>query len=143
MKEVAATYEKWERVTSPFYENEKWYIMVVNPKTDKEKKVRWYGEIPDFTDYSFVFGFARDHITIFKGINKENHDFFKKSVARYSEFFGWYFVCEDPVPEVLPENVKAVPLYWTEVEGKFKDRTELEKITKSKIGKIYKEIINV
>ena len=143
MKQVAATYETWERVSFPFQENDKWYINVLHPKTGNIKKVRWYGEIPDYKDYSHIFGFNHDHITIFKGINKENHFFFKSSRARYSNYFGWYIVCDDEVPKSLPNGVEAVPLNWEEVKDSFKDSTKLVKIVETKIGKFYREVIDV
>lgn len=134
MKEVAATYEKWERVGSPFFEDEKYYITVINPKTGKEKVVRWYGEVRP--DYKHLLGFDNGYITVFEGINKDNHEFFKESNARYAWFFGWYVVSTESIPDALPAGVVAHTLEW---DDSFVDAAKRLAATKKLIGEIYDE----
>lgn len=145
--EVAATYLSWERLSSPFKENDKWYITVLNPKTSKEKIVRWYGAIPDTINYNKVFGFDNGYIILFKGINDKNHFFFKEwNIARFSNYFGWYIPSTEiylPQVDNLPDNIEIYMLKWEEVEGKFTDKKELIKFVESKIGKFYKENIGI
>ena len=38
---VAKTYQSWKKLSEPFMENKRLYIMVERPKGG-EKKVRWY-----------------------------------------------------------------------------------------------------
>ena len=40
---VAKTYQSWKKLSEPFMENKRLYIMVERPKGG-EKKVRWYNE---------------------------------------------------------------------------------------------------
>ena len=133
MKEVAATYTTWERVGKPFKDADKYYIVVINPKTNKEKTVRWYGEI--VPDYKHLLGFDNGYITIFDGITKENRDFFAQSNARYAWFFGWYVVSTEDVPANLPDGITPIRVDW---QDEFNDVNKRYEIIKSKI-KIYEE----
>lgn len=135
MKEVAATYQNWERNGKPFSEDgSKYYIRVINPKTNKEKIVRWYGEI--IPDYKKLLGFDKGYITVFKGITKENRDYFSKSNARYAWFFGWYIVSTESVPANLPVGVEAVRLNWQDT---FTDANIRKQEVEKLIGDIYNE----
>ena len=102
--EVAKTYLTWERVGEPFEEKGNYYIYVINPKNDKEKKVRWYGEAPGAFTAKKLFGFDKGYITIFKGVNKDNEDYFRQSCARLAMFFGWYLVSSEEFSSPLPYN---------------------------------------
>ena len=134
MKEVAATYENWERKGKPFSDDGiKYYIVVINPKTGKEKTVRWYGKI--VPDYKHSLGFDNGYITVFRGINAANRDFFAASNARYAWFFGWYIVSTEEVP-TLPQGVEAKQLWWRD---DFKDAAVRKQATEELIGAIYEE----
>lgn len=133
MKEVATTYTTWERVGKPFYEDGKYYIVVINPKTNKEKTVRWYGEI--MPDYKHLLGFDNGYIIIFNGITKDNREFFAQSNARYAWFFGWYVVSTEDVPTNLPEGVTPIRVDW---QDEFNNVNKRYEIIKSKIT-IYEE----
>lgn len=134
MKEIAATYQTWERIGKPFSEDGvKYYITVINPKTNKEKVVRWYGEI--VPDYKKLLGFDKDYITVFKGITKQNREYFARSNARYAWFFGWYVVSTEELPP-LPEGVEPMRLYW---DDSFKDANVRKQATEKLIKKIYEE----
>lgn len=134
MKEVAATYETWERKGQPFSDDgAKYYIIVVNPKTGKEKTVRWYGEV--MPDYKHILGFDNGYITVFRGINAANRDFFAASNARYAWFFGWYVVSTEEIP-TLPSGIEAKQLWWRD---DFKNAAARKQATEELIGAIYEE----
>lgn len=137
--EVAKTYLTWERAGSPFKEGENYYINVIHPKTGKEKKVRWYGEIPGAFTAKKLFGFDKGYITIFKGVNAENEEYFRKSCARLAMFFGWYLVSSEEFTEPLPENVEPVKLYWEDIteNDKLLDSKDIKRLVKQKIGNIF------
>lgn len=135
MNEVAATYRTWETKGKPFTEDgKKYYIIVINPKTNKEKTVRWYGEIP--VDYYHLLGFDKGFIWVFSGITKENHEFFAASNARYAWFFGWYVVSTESLPENLPQGVVAHKLMW---QDSFMNATARKAATEQLIGEIYED----
>ena len=136
--EVAATYMTWERNGEPFKEKDNYYIYVIHPKTGKEKKVRWYGEVNRF-DTKKLFGFHKGYITIFKGVNKDNEDFFREECARLAMFFGWYLVSNEEFSKPLPEGVEPVKLYWEEIteNNKLLDSNDIKRIVKQKINTIF------
>lgn len=136
--EVAKTYTNWERDGSPFREGDKNYVYVIHPKTGNKKKVRFYGEIELF-DRRKLFGFDKGYITIFKGVNAENEEYFRLSCARLASFFGWYLVSTEEFNEPLPENVEPIKLYWEEItiDNKWKDSNEIKRIVKQKIDNIF------
>ena len=41
---VAPSYQTWARASEPYEKNNKMYILVINPKTNTEKEVRFYPE---------------------------------------------------------------------------------------------------
>ena len=116
---VAKTYQSWEKLGKPFSENNKLYIMVLNPKTKTEKKVRFYPQKTESTE-NFVFsenqksvlGFEKGFITIFKGDQETNNEFFKRSNARYAKWWGWYIISTEEVPSPLPFGIEPVKLSW-------------------------------
>ena len=116
---VAKTYQSWEKLGKPLSENNKLYIMVLNPKTKTEKKVRFYPQKAESTE-NFVFseylksvlGFEKGFITIFKGDQETNNEFFKRSNARYAKWWGWYIISTEEVPSPLPFGIEPVILSW-------------------------------
>ena len=137
--EVAKTYLTWERVGEPFEEKGNYYIYVINPKNDKEKKVRWYGEAPGAFTAKKLFGFDKGYITIFKGVNRDNEDYFRQSCARLAMFFGWYLVSSEEFSSPLPANVEPIKLYWEEIteNDKLLDSNDIKRLVKQKIGNIF------
>lgn len=113
---VAKTYQTWEKLGEPFEENNRLYIMVLNPKTKTEKKVRYYPSKIDSSDFSpnqkSILGFEKGFITIFKGDQETNNEFFKHSNARYAKWWGWYIVSTEEVPSPLPFGIEPVKLSW-------------------------------
>ena len=138
MGEVAKTYEKWERIGEPFKENNKYYINVINPKTNELKKVRWYGEIFSLCDYKKLFGFDKGYITIFKGVDEKDQEYFKFVNTRYATFFGWYLVSTEELTEPLPEHIIPVKLAWEEISENdvMLPQDEIKKISKKKGAKV-------
>ena len=126
---VAKTFQAYEILGEPYEVNKRLYVRVRNPKTLNERVVRWYSEAeyrkmypqekveaaatPDFKK---ILGFEKGYITIFKGINDLNEDWFQRcEQARYHVEFGWYIISTDEVPENLPDGVVPVQLPWEDV----------------------------
>lgn len=128
---VAKSFQSMKQMGEPFMENGKMYVKVQNEKTGTIRKVRWYtdaeyakmyGEKVDKPASEFkcqkqILGFEKGYITIFKGDTYANLEWFKRSIARYCKFWGWYIVSTDEIPEDLPDTVTPVQLPW-ELVGK-------------------------
>ena len=144
---VAKSFDNYEVLSSPFEKsNGKKYIKVRNPKTNTEREVRWYSNAeykklyPDAfvledtrVNHRKILGFGeKGYITIFKGIDNINEDWFKRcSVARYHTWWGWYIVSDDEVPDRIPSDVEPIILYWDSVkadEVQLKSKDEVERV---------------
>jgi hypothetical protein len=125
---VAKSFQNFIFLSEPFVENKRTYIMVKNPKTKTERKVRWYTEkeyaklypaaMPVYTDNLQHFkglrqclGFEKGFITIFRNVKAADEEFFRKSTARKHKFFGWYFISTDELPQ-LPSHLQPIVLNW-------------------------------
>lgn len=122
---VAKSYASLEQIGEPYSSNNRQYIKV-RLANGTVKAVRWYTEreyqkmYPDEPikityNQKEALGFSKGYITIFKGNTYEDRDWFKSSSARYSRFWGWYFVSEENLPESLPEDVTPIRLMWEKV----------------------------
>ena len=125
---VAKSYMNLTQTCEPYMgDNNRWYVKVIM-KSGKEKEVRWYSDLeyekmyPDTTvvkptDDSIrkALGFQEGYITIFKGDQESNNDWFRLSNARWARYWGWYVVSTEEVPEQLPFGVEPVKLYWNDI----------------------------
>lgn len=144
---VAKTFEKFEIQGEPFTENKRAYVIVKTPKGDK--KVRWYTDkeyarmYPDAqtvtkaSNYRQALGFKdAGYITIYLGDNEENEWWFKQQPnCYYHVIWGWYTHSDKEIPTDLPEGVKTLKLYWTNVS------TPEGTVTEASAQKGYDEVV--
>ena len=140
---VAKTFQSFTILTEPFEENGKKYVTVRNPKTGKERKVRFYTEkeyakmYPKETSVSSgkvfknlkkVLGFDKGYVTVFKDAGDED-EWCSKSIARWHGDWGWYIVSTDQLPQDCPHETKR--LYWKDIsvsDNELKPHDEIEQI---------------
>lgn len=130
---VAKSYIGLPQTCEPYMaDNNRWYVRVVL-KSGKEKEVRWYTDIEfekmypetsvitepskDIDAAKNRLGFQEGYITIFRGDQETNNDWFKLSNARWARYWGWYVVSTEEVPEQLPFGIEPVKLYWKDIIG--------------------------
>lgn len=129
---VAKSYQSLERIGDVFTASGKSYVNV-KLKSGKVKSVRWYTDAeyaklypavsavsqPSNTGHKpqkEILGFTKGYITIFAGVNDLNDHWFRACpVARYHDWWGWYVISTEAVPEVLPDGVRAIELPWDAV----------------------------
>ena len=124
---VAKSYIGLEVLTEPYEKNGRQYVEV-KLKSGKNKEVRWYTDAefekmypdtnvvkPTNDSIKKALGFQEGYITIFKGDQESNNDWFKWSNARWARYWGWYVVSTEEVPEQLPFGIEPVKLYWKDV----------------------------
>lgn len=153
---VAKSYENLEQLGEEFVENSKTYILV-RTKTGTEKKVRTYSEkeyrklYPDTPVPSSpgpttnspkvrkILGFAeKGYITIYSGVTADNEYFFSKApTCRYHNWFGWYTVSSEEVPNPLPTGVSALTLWWDAVGNADETLKSEEKVREVVASLIY------
>ncbi len=126
---VAKSFQNMEIIGEPFVSNNRKYVTVKNAKTGKTRQVRWYseseyaklypGEIavsaspdPITGSQKDALGFDKGYITIFKGVTEDHEPWFRKSIARYARWWGWYIISTAEVPADLPANIEPVVLPW-------------------------------
>ena len=132
---VAKSFQEFEMLCEPYAVSGKMYIRVRNPKTGTERQVRWYSDAeyakaypeakpaaassadPYFKTQKEVLGFTNGFITIFKGDTYAEIDWFRASSARYTRWWGWYFVSSDEIPKDLPAGCEPIRLDWEKVGG--------------------------
>jgi len=141
---VAKTYQKMSILTEPYKkDNGKYYVTVLNGRTDTEKEVRWYTTDeyirmypedkekvkkadPFFKTQKYVLGFGSQtgsdgFITIFtdeKSETNENKEWFYSKGCTFRRIWGWNLKSNAEVPTDLPEGVKAYRLDWSEIGDK-------------------------
>lgn len=145
---VAKSYQKLNICGDPYTKNGRAYIVVSYPD-GRRKEVRWYSD----TEYNKMYpesqvtpqkrrptkevlGFKEGYITIFKGETYPLLDWFRLSTARYHVLWGWYFVSEEPLPDI-PAGIEPIQLPWDKVA--FVDEDELR--TESEIKAAIEELI--
>lgn len=127
---VAKSYARCDIMGEPFYnqDSNKWYVEI-KLGSGKLKIVRWYSDAEYARMYGEpvtpvaesprsvrkVLGFNEGYITIFRGDQDANNEWFRKSNARYARNWGWYIVSTEQVPEQLPFGIEAVKLHWDEI----------------------------
>jgi hypothetical protein len=133
---VAPSFQNLERLSEPFEENGKEYIMV-KTKSGTARKVRWYEEpMKKIRSTKEVLGFSKGYITIFKGDTYPVLEWFQQSVARYHNFWGWYIISEDEVPEIIPAGVTPIQLKWEDVAFADEDQLRPESQIKEHIDSL-------
>ena len=150
---VAKTYQSLEVVGDVYTTNGRQYVQV-RTNSGALKQVRWYTDKeyakmypndvasnskagdPSFKSQKEVLGFDKGYITIFKGNTFEDREYFKLSSARYTRFWGWYFISTEDLPTDLPDDVTPVRLPWELVgteKGTLKSDKEIAEAVESLI----------
>ena len=119
---VAKSYQGLEALTDPYVVNGKQYIKIQTKNGPKQ--VRWYTEAEYNKFYppvktiqqpkspKLAMGFYNDFITIFKGNTYEIKDWLKEHDAKYNKTIGWYIPGDKLVPDIYPNDVQPITLYW-------------------------------
>lgn len=136
---VAKTYKDLSIVDGPYKKDNGRMYVVVKTKKGIDKEVRWYSnseflrmypeeEKSVDKNYQVALGFTNGYITIFKGDQSTYNEYFKKSVARWAKWWGWYIASTDEVPADLPFGIEPIQLKWEKVskDGILKPETELK-----------------
>jgi hypothetical protein len=132
---TAPSFANLERLSEPFEENGKEYILV-KTKSGTTRKVRWYEEpMKKIRPLKEVLGFTKGYITIFKGDTYSLLEWFQASTARYHKFWGWYFISEEELPEI-PAGVTPIQLKWEDVAFADEDQLRLESQIKEHIDSL-------
>ena len=136
---TAPSFANLERLSEPFEESGKEYILV-KTKSGTTRKVRWYEEpMKKIRPLKEILGFSKGYITIFKGDTYPVLEWFQQSVARYHNFWGWYIVSEDKVPEIIPAGVTPIQLKWEDVAFADEDQLRPESQIKEHIDSLMYE----
>lgn len=132
---VAPSFTNLERLSEPFEENGKEYILV-KTKSGTTRKVRWYEEpMKKIRPLKEVLGFTKGYITIFKGDTYSLLEWFQDSTARYHKFWGWYFASEEELPEI-PAGITPIQLKWEDVAFADEDQLRPESQIKEHIDSL-------
>lgn len=135
---VAPSFQNLERLSEPFEENSKEYILV-KTKSGTTRKVRWYEEpMKKIRPLKEVLGFTKGYITIFKGDTYSLLEWFQESTARYHKIWGWYFISEEELPEI-PAGVTPIQLKWEDVAFADEDQLRPESQIKEHIDSLMYE----
>ena len=132
---TAPSFTNLERLSEPFEENGKEYILV-KTKSGTTRKVRWYEEpMKKIRPLKEVLGFTKGYITIFKGDTYSLLEWFQDSTARYHKFWGWYFTSEEELPEI-PAGITPIQLKWEDVAFADEDQLRPESQIKEHIDSL-------
>ncbi len=146
---VAPSFQKYPTYGDPYEKNGRMYIRIVYPD-GHHREVRWYDEEPaagpskvslgkKIRSTKEVLGFSEGYITIFKGDTYPLLDWFRMSTARYHNFWGWYFVSDEELPEI-PAGVTPVQLKWEDIAIVDEDTLKSETLIKEAVeALIYEE----
>lgn len=105
MKEVAATYESWERLSTPYLKDERAYIKVRNPKTGAAKEVRWYAGLPAAKVTPQLFYFKDENDKILVSTVEQPTAAWRYIIAYPNDL--WY------APQGTPHNGEVKLASWT------------------------------
>ena len=136
---TAPSFANLERLSEPFEENGKEYILV-KTKSGITRRVRWYEEpMKKIRPLKEVLGFTKGYITIFKGDTYSLLEWFQEEPkCRYHKFFGWYVTSEDELP-TLPAGLEPIQLKWEDVAIVEEDCLKSEDIIKQHIDSLIYE----
>lgn len=137
---VAKSFQSLEIVGDIYTVSGRKYIKV-RTKTGTVRQVRWYSDreykrmYPDeviqkkddpyYRPQKEVLGFDKGYITIFKGDTYPHKDYFIKSEARYTRWWGWYFASTIELPEDIPSDIEPIRLPW-DLVGKNEEKLKPE-----------------
>ena len=134
---TAPSFANLERLSQPFEENGKEYIMV-RTKAGGARKVRWYEEpMKKIRPRKEVLGFANGYINLVKGDTSTFKEWLLENGATYRTFWGWSFASDIELPENMPAGLVLVRLDWDKVA--YVDEDELK--TQSAIDDAVAEVI--
>lgn len=134
---TAPSFANLERLSQPFEENGKEYIMV-RAKAGGARKVRWYEEpMKKIRPRKEVLGFANGYINLVKGDTSTFKEWLLENGATYRTFWGWSFASDIELPENMPAGLGLVRLDWDKVA--YVDEDELK--TQSAIDDAVAEVI--
>lgn len=135
---VAPSFTNFKKLSEPFFENGKYYIMVEHPNTKNSRKVRWYSDAEIAKNYGSKMeinpnyekwgglkkarGFEKGPILIIRNVKPADEDWLNKSVARYAIDTGWYIVSTDVLPDDYPKHFKFLALGWEEFKSEDDDQ---------------------
>ena len=133
---TAPSFANLERLSEPFEENGKEYILV-KTKSGTTRKVRWYEEpMKKIRPLKEVLGFTKGYITVFKGDTYSLLEWFQEeSKCRYHKFFGWYVISEEELPEI-PAGITPIQLKWEDVAFADEDQLRPESQIKEHIDSL-------
>ena len=136
---TAPSFQNLERLSEPFEENGKEYILV-KTKSGTTRKVRWYEEpMKKIRPLKEVLGFTKGYITIFKGDTYSLLEWFQgEPKCRYHKFFGWYITSEDELPQI-PAGLEPIQLKWEDVAFVDEDQLRPESQIKEHIDSLMYE----
>ena len=124
---VAKSYQNLEIVGEPFTLDKGRMYVQVKTKSGSLKSVRWYSEKEYAKMYpeakvqeestaakpmktqKEVLGFDKGYITIFKGDTYPNLEWYQMSAARYTRWWGWYFISTESIPADVPNEPIQLP----------------------------------
>lgn len=143
---VAPSFAAFDKISEPFYENGKYFIMVRNPKTKTKRKVRWYSDAEyakaygnklssdhtnGFDNLKHIRGFDNGPILVIRGNKASDENWLRRSCARYAVGIGWHIVSTDALPADAPAHFKYLLLGWKEAsidDRHMKKPTDLSKL---------------
>lgn len=151
---TAKTYTNWKITGEVFCEEGgKAYVNVINPKTQKVKKVRWYSDREYSKMYNepyiirfnarVAWGFgSQGYVTIFNGDKEAIKNYFVSHprIGRYNTVLQWFVPSDLSVPEkeLTAIGVSPVTLPWDMVgedDTMIKSFNEVQNIVENLIGK--------
>lgn len=143
---VAPSFQKYPTYGEPYEKNGREYIRIVYPD-GHHREVRWYAETPSkaselkkIRSTKDVLGFSKGYITIFKGDTYPVLEWFQREPnCRYHNYFGWYVVSEEEVPENVPAGVTPIQLKWEDVAFADEDQLRPESQIKEHIDSLMYE----
>lgn len=134
---TAPSFANLERLSEPFEENGKEYILV-KTKSGTTRKVRWYEEpMKKIRPLKEVLGFTNGYITIFKGDTNSLLEWFQEEPkCRYHCSFGWYCVSEEELPTHIPAGIEPIKLYWADIANVEEDTLKSKEKIKQHIDSL-------
>lgn len=129
---VAKSYAGLEILCEPYTLDKGRQYVKVRTKSGASKQVRFYTDKEYAKMYPAeasstepateiirplkeVLGFKEGYITIFKGDTYNYLEWFRRSTARFTRYWGWYFVSDEPMPAEYPYELEPVRLKWEDV----------------------------
>ena len=130
---VAKSYQSLEQIGDIFEQNKRKYVKV-KTKTGTIKTVRWYNNIEYQRMYPNeinknqksqrdILGFQKGYITL---VRSSDEEWLRLSPARYTRYWGWYFISEQELPNNLPHDTQLTELKWEQAEEMI--RKDLKKL---------------